>query len=96
MWGNWGLDSQHFTAKYSAGKKQMSFFGKLCYLQHCRANCSTAADLKVVKRGWRPVRESNPCRRREREAINGNSRKLRGMGSSLPHLTDSRERLLDS
>jgi hypothetical protein len=23
---------------------------------------------------WRPVRESNPCRRREREAIYGNSK----------------------
>jgi hypothetical protein len=40
--------------------------------------------------------ESNPCRRREREAIHCNSRKLRGMDSTLPHLKDSRERLLDS
>src|SRR5687767_503723 len=32
---------------------------------------------------WRPVRESNPCRRREREAIYGNSRKLCGMDSTV-------------
>jgi hypothetical protein len=43
-----------------------------------------------------PVRESNPCRRRERDANHCNSMKLRGMDSSLPHLKDSRERLLDS
>src|SRR6266705_4032202 len=34
---------------------------------------------------WRPVRESNPCRRREREAIHCNSMKLRGTDSTLPH-----------
>jgi hypothetical protein len=44
---------------------------------------------------WRPVRESNPCRRREREATYGNSKELSGMDSTLPHLEDSRERLLD-
>ena len=44
---------------------------------------------------WRPVRESNPCRRREREGTYGNSMELRGMDSTLPHLKDSRERLLD-
>jgi len=37
---------------------------------------------------WRPVRESNPCRRREREANHSNSMKLRGMDSTLPHLKD--------
>src|SRR3989442_9645138 len=41
---------------------------------------------------WRPVRESNPCRRREREASYCNSAELRGMASTLPHLKDSRER----
>ncbi len=45
---------------------------------------------------WRPVRESNPCRRREREENYCNSRKPCGMDSTLLHLTDSRERLLDS
>jgi hypothetical protein len=44
---------------------------------------------------WRPVQESNPCRRREREATYGNSIELRGMDSTLPHLKDSPERLLD-
>jgi hypothetical protein len=34
---------------------------------------------------WRPVRESNPCRRREREATYCNSKELSGMGSTLPH-----------
>jgi hypothetical protein len=34
--------------------------------------------------------------RREREETYCNSRKLCGMDSTLPHLTDSRERLLDS
>ena len=34
---------------------------------------------------WRPVRESNPCRRREREATYCNSRELSGMDSTLPH-----------
>ena len=29
--------------------------------------------------------ESNPCRRREREATYGNSTELRGMDSTLPH-----------
>jgi hypothetical protein len=45
---------------------------------------------------WRPVRESNPCRRREREATYGNSKELSGMDSTLPHLKDSWERILDS
>ena len=43
----------------------------------------------------RLVQESNPCRRREREAIYCNSKELRGMDSTLPHLQDSRELLLD-
>ena len=46
-------------------------------------------------RVWRPVRESNPCRRCEREGNNCNSMELRGMDSTLPHLKDSRECLLD-
>src|SRR5258705_11049986 len=45
---------------------------------------------------WRPVRELNPCYRREREATYCNSTELSGMDSTLPHLKDSRERLLDS
>jgi len=45
---------------------------------------------------WRPVRELNPCYRREREENHCNSRKLRGMDSTLPHLKDSGERLLDA
>ncbi len=45
---------------------------------------------------WRPVQESNPCYRREREAIYGNSKELSGMDSTLPHLKDSGERLLDA
>ena len=45
---------------------------------------------------WRPVRESNPRGRREREATCCNSKELRGMDSTLPHLKDSWERLLDS
>jgi hypothetical protein len=40
--------------------------------------------------------ESNPCRRREREATYCNSTELSGMDSTLPHLEDSGERLLDS
>jgi len=36
---------------------------------------------------WRPVRESNPCRRREREGNHWNSRKLCGMDSTLPFKT---------
>jgi hypothetical protein len=42
------------------------------------------------------VRESNPCRRREREATYCNYREFSGMDSTLPHLKDSGERLLDS
>src|SRR5207253_10846477 len=34
-------------------------------------------------------------RRREREAIYGNSKELSSMDSALPHLKDSRERLFD-
>ena len=45
---------------------------------------------------WRPVRESNPCRCREREATYCNSKELSGMDSTLPHLKDSRELLLDA
>jgi hypothetical protein len=44
---------------------------------------------------WRPVRESNPCRRREREGTYCISKELSGMDSTLPHLKDSPERLLD-
>src|SRR6266849_3470738 len=40
--------------------------------------------------------ESNPCRRREREATYCNSTELSGVDGTLPHLKDSRERLLDS
>jgi hypothetical protein len=36
-----------------------------------------------------------PCRRRERGATYCNSMELSGMDSTLPHLKDSRERLLD-
>jgi hypothetical protein len=50
----------------------------------------------LVNGVWRPVRESNPCRRRDREATYCNSTELSGMDSTLPHLKDSRERLLDS
>ena len=32
---------------------------------------------------WRPVRESNPCRRREREAICRNSKETCGMDSTV-------------
>jgi hypothetical protein len=32
---------------------------------------------------WRPVRESNPCRRREREAIYRNSKETCGMDSTV-------------
>src|SRR5207237_8704548 len=35
---------------------------------------------------WRPVRESNPSRRRESDAIQCNSLKLSVMDSFLPHL----------
>jgi len=41
------------------------------------------------------VPDPNPCRRHERETIHCNSTKLRGMDSTLPHLKDSRVRLLD-
>ncbi len=47
------------------------------------------------KEYWRPVRDSNSCYRREREATYCNSTELRGMDSTLPHFKDSRERLLD-
>ena len=43
----------------------------------------------------RLVQESNPCRRREREATYCSSKELRGMDSTLPHFKDSRVRLLD-
>ena len=55
----------------------------------------SSCQFRAVNLVWRPVRESNPCRRREREATYGNSRKLCGMDSTLQHLTDSRERFLD-
>ena len=38
---------------------------------------------------WRPVRQSNPCRRREREAAYCNLTELCGMDSTLPYLKDS-------
>jgi hypothetical protein len=56
---------------------------------------SYQSDLTKCWGFWRPVRESNPCRRREREGTYGNSMELSGMDSTLPHLKDSRERLLD-
>jgi hypothetical protein len=62
----------------------------LCY---CRQETSTC--IYSVEVAWRPVRESNPCRRREREANYCNSRKLSGMGSTLQHSKDSRESLMD-
>jgi len=45
---------------------------------------------------WRPVWESNPCRRHEREATCCNSMELSGVDSTLQHLEDSRGRLLDA
>jgi hypothetical protein len=56
----------------------------------------TYASFHVVNQVWRPVRESNPCRRHKREENNRNSMKRRGMDSTLPCLKDSQERLLDS
>ncbi len=50
---------------------------------------------KVLIEFWRPVRESNPCRR-ESEATYCNSMELRGMDSTLPHFKDSQVLLLDS
>ncbi len=55
----------------------------------------TAATILVIRdfniqiKGWRPVLESNPWRRLERDAIDCNSIELRGMDSTLPHLKDS-------
>jgi hypothetical protein len=54
------------------------------------------AESSKFSRIWRPVRESNPCRRREREATYGNSKELSGMDSTRPHFEDSRELILDS
>ena len=49
------------------------------------------------KQNWRPVRESNPCRRREREATYSNSTELSGMDSTLQGLTGTLiERLMDA
>ena len=48
---------------------------------------------------WRPVRERTPTRRgrrRERDAIHCNSKELRGMDSTPPHLKDSQELILDA
>ncbi len=62
----------------------------------------TAATILVIRdfniqiKGWRPVLESNPWRRRERNAIDCNSIELRGMDSTLPHLKDSGEHILDA
>ena len=53
------------------------------------------AGVAVFLEFWRPVQESNPCRRRKREATYCSSKELRGMDSTLPHLQDSRELLLD-
>jgi hypothetical protein len=56
---------------------------------------SIATDLlKMLKNVG--ARTGNPCRRREREATYCNSKELRGMDSTLPQLSDSRVRLLDS
>jgi hypothetical protein len=41
------------------------------------------AESSKFLRIWRPVRESNPCRRREREAIHYNSKELRGMDTTV-------------
>ena len=51
---------------------------------------------QLVDSIWRPVRESNPCRRREREATSCNSKDLRGMDITLPHLKDLIGKLDDS
>jgi len=52
-------------------------------LHHCEL---VLVDLWIENRKcWRPVRESNPCRRREREAIYGNSKELSGMDSTLKY-----------
>src|SRR5256885_16336144 len=42
-------------------------------------------DAPKFLRIWRPVRESNPCRRREREATYCNSMELSGMNSTQEH-----------
>jgi len=52
-------------------------------------------ELVSELKDWRPVRESNPCRRREREGNHCNSKELRDMETTLPPLENSRERLLD-
>jgi hypothetical protein len=54
-----------------------------------------AGDRNLLIGMWRPVRESNPCRRREREGTYCNSTELRGMDSTLPHSEDSEVLLLD-
>ncbi|MDX6528794.1 MAG: hypothetical protein QOH41_1084 [Blastocatellia bacterium] len=63
-----------------------------CRIAKIQSEIESAGALKC----WRPVRESNPCRRREREATYCNSTELSGMDSTLPQFKDSRESLLDA
>ena len=49
----------------------------------------TYKDLEKGIQVWRPVRESNPCRRREREAIYRNSKETCGMDSTVRNSKDS-------
>jgi len=60
----------------------------------CIAFQLLAGNFQSENQVWRPVRESNPCRRREREGTCGNSRELSGMNSTLPHLEDSTRTIL--
>ena len=64
-------------------------------LLECRGLAGRTIRILQTLECWRPVRDSNSCYRREREATYGNSKELSGMDSTLPHLKDSRERLLD-
>jgi len=43
----------------------------------------TYKQFRAVIQVWRPVRESNPCRRREREAIYRNSKETCGVDSTV-------------
>ncbi|MDX6383343.1 MAG: hypothetical protein QOK48_916 [Blastocatellia bacterium] len=59
-------------------------------------HCLMSVEIAKMRSYWRPVREWNPCRRREREGTYCNSMEVTGMDGILPHFKDPHVLLLDS
>jgi hypothetical protein len=80
------------TTHYDTGTKSSDSYNskQVLHLQGVQTNYPRRLErfdplnVKNAEGVWRPVRESNPCRRREREAIYIlNSKENRGMDSTV-------------